>query len=222
MVRMTSHDLKNPLQAALANLDLLREDIDVNNQEAIISLDLIEKQLSKMSRIISGILDLERIKHGYRIYNESVDLYNLLIQVVEEIEDYAKDNKINIIENFDILKQETLVGDFQQLKRVFVNLIENAIKFTPEQGQVWVFAEVEKSQVCINVKDNGIGIPSELTERIFERFFRGQQDEYQHVSGSGLGLSFVKSIVENHQGKIIVESEVNKGSCFKVIFDRVE
>lgn len=222
MVRMTSHDLKNPLQAALANLDLLREDIDPNNQEAIVSLNLIEKQLAKMSRIISGILDLERIKLGYKIYNESIDLWDLLSQVIEEIEDYAEDNKIQITRDFECLKQKPIIGDFQQLKRVFVNLVENAIKFTPEEGHVWILGHVDNKKLTVSVKDNGVGIPDEIRERIFERFFRGQQDQFQHVSGSGLGLSFVKSIVENHQGAIILESTPNEGSCFKVMFDRVE
>jgi len=222
MIRMTSHDLKNPLQAALANLDLLREDIDIQNVEAIISLNLIEKQLDKMSRIIGGILDLERLKMGHQVYNQSVDIHNLLDQVVEEVEDYADENSIRIVRDFDILHNKILNGDFHQLKRVFVNLVENAIKFTPENGTVWLTGETSKAKIIISVKDNGVGISDDLQGRIFERFFRGQQDQYQHVSGSGLGLSFVKSIVENHQGSISVKSEPNKGSCFQLIFDWVE
>ena len=222
MIRMTSHDLKNPLQAALANLDLLREDIDINNEEAIISLNLIEKQLDKMSRIISGILDLERLKMGHQVYNQSVDIHNLLEQVVEEVEDYAMDNHIKIVQDFNVLRNKILNGDFHQLKRVFVNLMENAIKFTPESGTVWLVGETSKAKIIISVTDNGVGISEDLQVRIFERFFRGQQDHYQHVSGSGLGLSFVKSIVENHQGSITVKSEPNIGSCFQLIFDWVE
>lgn len=222
MIRMTSHDLKNPLQAALANLDLLREDIDIHNDEAIMSLNLIEKQLDKMSRIIGGILDLERLKMGHQVYNQSVDIHNVLVQVVEEIEDFAKDNGIVIVREFEQLGNKTLNGDFHQLKRVFVNLMENAIKFTPQDGTVWLAGKVSKSKVIISIRDNGVGIPEDLHGRIFDRFFRGQQDHYQHVSGSGLGLSFVKSIVENHQGSISVESEPNKGSCFQLIFDWVE
>lgn len=222
MVRMTSHDLKNPLQAALANVDLLREDIEVENEEAIMSLNIIEKQLSKMSRIIGGILDLERIKLGRDIYSEPVEVYTLLTQVVEEIEDYATDNKIQIVEDFDELRETTMVGDFQQLKRMFVNLIENAIKFSPEFEKVLVLGEIRQKKFVVNIKDNGIGIPQELHDHIFERFFRGQQDEYQHVSGSGLGLSFVKSIVENHDGSITLASELYHGSCFSVMFDSVE
>jgi two-component system, OmpR family, phosphate regulon sensor histidine kinase PhoR len=222
MIRMTSHDLKNPLQAALANLDLLREDIDIGNEEAVLSLNLIEKQLDKMSRIIGGILDLERLKMGYQVYNQSVDIHNLLEQVVEEIEDYAQDNNISIIEDFQSLHNKNLNGDFHQLKRVFVNLMENAIKFTPENGTVWLIGDILKTKIVISVKDNGVGISNDLQGRIFERFFRGQQDEYQHVSGSGLGLSFVKSIVENHQGLITIESEPNQGSCFQLIFDWIE
>lgn len=221
MVRMTSHDLKNPLQAALANLDLLREDIDINNDEAILSLNLIEKQLDKMSRIIGGILDLERIKLGKQAYSDDVNLLMLLNQAVEEIEDFAEDNKIKITKNYSSLNDQKIIGDFNQLKRVFVNLIENAIKFTPEDGTVQIVGMRESYKVTISIRDNGIGIPNELKERIFERFFRGEQNNYQHVSGSGLGLSFVKSIVEKHRGVILVDSEPNQGSCFTVVFDDV-
>ena len=220
MVRMTSHDLKNPLQAALANVDLLREDIDHSNDEAILSLNIIEKQLTKMSRIIGGILDLERIKLGHGIYTESVDVYSLLNQVVEEIEDYAAENRIEIIERFDPLQDITMIGDFQQLKRMFVNLVENAIKFSPESETVSISGQIEGRKVSISVRDNGVGIPKDMHDHIFERFFRGQQYQYQHVSGSGLGLSFCKiDCGKPRRFHCQLKVRLNRGSCFRVTFE---
>lgn len=215
MVRMTSHDLKNPLQAAMANLELLREDIDTDNSEALLSITTIEKQLNKMHRIISGILDLERIKLG-SLAKEILRAEDLLNQVYEELEDYAVDNKILLHCNIGSLHEVMIAGDFNQLKRALVNLVENAIKFTDKGGNVWFSGRCQNNNLVIEVKDSGIGIPKELHEKIFDRFFRGQQENFAHVSGSGLGLSFVKSIVEKHSGKIDLISEVGHGSCFTI------
>jgi len=216
MVRMTSHDLKNPIQAAVANLDLLREDVALDNVEAIESIDAIEIQLERMSRIIGGILDLERLEMTQSGYTELHNIFDILTQTVEEVEDYAEEKSIKLITNFETLINERIEGDFNQLKRAFVNLVENAIKFTPREGTVWIEGECVKSTISIKVRDNGVGISKELQERIFERFFRGQQDNFEHVSGSGLGLSFVKSIVERHDGTINVDSNPNEGSCFTI------
>jgi signal transduction histidine kinase len=221
MVRMTSHDLKNPIQAAVANLDLLREDIDSDNAEIMLSVDLIEKQLNKMSRIIGGILDLERLEIGQEAVDNTHSIYEILKQAVEEVEDYAIDGNVNLFSDFDSLQNVDIKGDFHQLKRAFVNLLDNAIKFTPQDGMVSCKGVNDNnSEIRIEIEDSGVGIPEELYERIFHRFFRGQQTQYEHVSGSGLGLSFVKSIVTKHGGSISVKSDYGHGSCFTVILHR--
>lgn len=219
MVRMTSHDLKNPLQAAIANIELLREDISEKDEEAILSLNTIERQLDKMNRIISGILDLERIKVG-NVRSEECNVIMLLEQVIEEVSDYALERSIHLYFESQDNKNSPIVilGDFHQLKRAIVNLAENSIKFTHIGGNVWLSVVRMSPDVIIRVKDDGVGIPENLHEKVFERFFRGQQENYEHVSGSGLGLSFVKSIVENHNGKIVLDSYGGFGTTFSLIF----
>lgn len=221
MVRMTSHDLKNPIQAAVANLDLLKEDIDLDNEEVVLSINLIEKQLDKMSRIIGGILDLERLEIGQDSYDNTHNIYDILKQAVEEVEDYAVDGNIMLVVDFENLAEIDIKGDFHQLKRAFVNLLDNAIKFTPRGGKVSCVGKIINNvKISIEVEDSGVGIPETLYERIFHRFFRGGQSQFEHVSGSGLGLSFVKSIVTNHGGSISVASDIGHGSCFTVILHR--
>jgi len=217
MVRMTSHDLKNPIQATVANLDLLREDVSKDNTEAIESIVAIEKQIDKMSRIIGGILDLERLEISHSEYREYVSIFDLLTQILEEVTDYADDSDITLISEFQSLHHISLLGDSEQLRRAFVNLVENAIKFTPSGGRVWIEGDIlSNSKITIKVRDTGVGIPVEIEDRIFERFFRGQQNKFEHVSGSGLGLSFVKSIIERHGGNIVLDRSVDIGSCFVV------
>jgi len=215
MVRMTSHDLKNPLQAAMANLDLLRDDVwDSGNSEVQQSIEAIEKQLERMYRIINGILDLERIKTGTQL-QEICRPARLVEETLEELQHLADDKAIRLDATVDANIPD-FMGDPEQFKRALINLVENAIKFTPSGGIVTIVGRQNNAGVLFEIKDNGIGIPVELHTQIFERFFRGRQKGVEHVSGSGLGLSLVKTIVENHHGRVWLESQVGAGTTFFV------
>jgi len=211
MVRMASHDLKNPLQIALANLELLAEDLaDVADPEIQQSVMQIEKQLERMNRIIGGVLDLERIKAG----TPAAELCypsRIVTATIDELRQLAGDQGIAL----ETKVEENAVyflGDPKQFERALVNLVENAIKFTPRGGKVTIEAASENGNVVFQVSDTGIGIPEALQSQVFERFFRGRQKGAEHVSGSGLGLSLVKTIVENHRGKVWLESAEGTGT----------
>jgi two-component system NtrC family sensor kinase len=213
MVRMTSHDLKNPLQAALANIELLKDDLlPTNNEEITSSIEMIEKQLEKMNRIISSILDLERVRLGSKL-TLICDPQSVIKQAVSELTDYADDQNVhitvNIAENIG-----RFLGDQDQFVRALSNLIENAIKFNRSQGTVSIEAQNTGSEILFAVRDTGIGIPETLHSRIFDRFFRGHQSGAEHISGSGLGLSLVKSVIDSHNGRIWFESSPGVGSTF--------
>ena len=219
MVRMTSHDLKNPLQAAMINLELLSDDLVSGElSEAKNTITTIQKQLERMNRIIGGILDLERVKAGTPTMELS-STTRIINNVIDEMRQAAEERSI---------KLEALVGtdtqflaDIEQFQRALVNLVENAIKFTAPGGsiRVSVARDVKESTVIFSVEDTGIGIPESLQGFVFDRFFRGGQrgqQEAEHVSGSGLGLSLVKTIVENHGGKVWLTSKEGEGTTFFV------
>ncbi len=213
MVRMTSHDLKNPIQAAMANLELLRDDLqDTDNPEVIQSMDVIEKQLERMHRIISGILDLERIRMGVR-FLDICQPRQIVDNMLSELSHIAQDKGITLNAKVDQAVTH-FQGDSEQFERALINLVENAIKFTPYGGTVTIDVQQVNTEIVFEVTDNGIGIPLELHDQVFERFFRGRQKGVEHVSGSGLGLSLVKTIVENHRGKIRLESREGQGTTF--------
>lgn len=219
MVRMTSHDLKNPLQAAMANVELLRDDltdagIEIAHGEIETSLDTIEKQLERMYRIINGILDLERIKTGAQV-REICHTTAMVAETVDELQQLAGDQGV-ILKSYLDADTPDFLGDPEQFKRALINLVENAIKFTMPNGVVMILARREQANVVFEVRDTGIGIPKELHARVFERFFRGRQKGVEHISGSGLGLSLVKAIVENHGGRVWLESEEGVGTTFYV------
>jgi|GEM_PF-332178 len=216
MIRMTSHDLKNPLQAAMANLELISEDLtNYENTDIHKSIDIINKQLTRMNRIISGILDLERLK----TVTPSIDICEaekIISDILEDLEQLGSDQGITLkatsekgIPNF--------LADPDQIKQALVNIVENAIKFTPRGGEVTISTKRNDSNIIFEIKDTGIGIPETLRDHIFDRFLRGGQKGQQgaeHITGSGLGLSLVKTVVENHQGKIWLTSSVAKGTTF--------
>ncbi len=215
MVRMTSHDLKNPLQAALANLDLLQDDLaDMvgDKQEMRVSANNVEKQLVKMQRIISGILDLERVRIGVHL-NEICSPSDIVNSVVEELYDIAQDRNISL-ETSVASNVGEFAGDKAQFERALVNLTDNAIKFTSKGGKVHIEVSQQGLLIEFAVSDTGVGIPEELQDKIFERFYRGRQSGIEHVSGSGLGLSLVKAVVESHHGRLWVMSESGNGSTF--------
>ncbi len=222
MVRMTSHDLKNPLQAATANLDLLKDDLKTQNitdPEILLSVSNVERQLYKMQRIIGGILDLERVRLGV-VLKDVCDLEKIILSAIEEVLDAAKEKNIHVA--FVKKEHQLFLGDKNQLERAIVNLLDNAIKFTPKEGIVSISLNTENKTVAIAVTDNGVGIPAEIHEQIFDRFFRGNQQGVESVRGSGLGLSLVKAVVESHRGKIWVESQLGSGATFHVLIPITE
>ncbi len=218
MVRMTSHDLKNPLQAAMANLELLTDDvIDSPNPEVHTSIEEINKQLNRMNRIISGILDLERIKDGPKAI-ETCHTRDFVTKVIGDMQTLARDREIVLSAEFHH-NLPWFSADPEHFEHALVNLIENAIKFTPVGGHVTISCYRREDQAMFSVQDTGIGIPPELQNHVFERFWRGGQRGQigaEHVTGTGLGLSLVKSIVDSHRGKIWLNSTLGEGTTFFV------
>lgn len=217
MVRMTSHDLKNPLQAAMAHLELLDDDLSHGEIiEASKTIAIVQRQLERMTRIIGGILDLERVETGVPKMELSSPEYAVR-HAVEEVGDLAKERNIQL--QMHIGTDARFLADPIQFQRALTNLIENAIKFTPPGGSVNISVrrDPQESSLIFQVQDTGIGIPEELQPLVFDRFFRGGQKGQkgaEHISGSGLGLSLVKTIVENHFGKVWLYSREGEGTTF--------
>lgn len=219
MIRMASHDLKNPLQAAMANLELLQDDLSNNvDSEIQLSMNTVNTQLNRMNRIINGVLDLERIKGG-RFVTELCSAKELVLATIEDMKHLIDQKQIKI----EILLADNLPmfrADPDQFCQALVNLVENAIKFTDRGGLVSISVSCEvPSALRFTVADTGIGIPVELQAHVFERFWRGGQRGQkgaEYITGTGLGLSLVKTIVENHNGKIWLTSSPGIGTSFYI------
>jgi signal transduction histidine kinase len=215
VVRMASHDLKNPLMGAFMHIDLLKDQDIVNQEKSILSsVDMIELQLDRMNRIVRGVLDIEKL-NALDSVSEKCSPEAVINTVLDELRYYAESNQVEIVveieENLPFFR-----GNSKQFERAIVNLVENAVKFSLNNGTITIKVVRDNNHLVFSVTDQGIGIPEEIGEHIFERFYRGQQSGVEHVTGTGLGLNIVKTIAENHNGKAYYDSEVGIGSTFYI------
>lgn len=215
MMRMASHDLKNPLMGAMAYVELLKDDLgSMAQSEVHETVLIIERQLDRMNRIIRGVLDFERLKAG-QLALEVCYPEAIVKSALGELQQFIKDRRSTIL----VSVQELLpgfMGDPEKFERVLVNIIENAVKFSLNEGVIRINVYLESDEIWYEVSDNGVGIPESVQPYVFDRFFRGQQKGVEHVTGSGLGLSLVKVIVEAHGGKIWFVSRKEGGTTFYV------
>ncbi len=204
-----SHELRTPLTAMRGNLDLMKR--YGADQE---SLEAIESEVERMSRMVSDLLTLARADSG----GLQIDLYPLDVDTV--VSDVYRDAKVlsserEIKVSIERFEPVRVNGNADRLKQLLLNLITNALKFTPHGGQVTMSLYRHHNHAIIEVSDTGIGIKPEDVEHIFERFYQADTARV-HMGGAGLGLSIAKWIAEVHGGKIEVVSEVSSGTTFTV------
>jgi two-component system phosphate regulon sensor histidine kinase PhoR len=166
-----------------------------------------------MAGIIERILQASRLESKtFQMNMERVELSEILTDIVSLITPSAEERGVSVtLEEWS----GTVLGDHERLTEALVNIIENAVKYTPDKGSVMISVDDTARYAVVNVKDTGIGISEEDMEVIFERFYRVDKSR-EAVPGTGLGLSIVKAIIEAHHGKLEVTSVQGKGSCFKV------
>jgi len=176
----------------------------------------ILEEVIHLSTIIDNLLTLSKADLGQQeiSFNEKVNLKELMDEMLEDGEIIAM--KKNISLGLKHNEELSIYGDRSRLRQLILNLIDNAVKYTPEKGEVVLSLEKENGYAKIIVQDTGIGIPKEEQSKIFNRFYRVDKGRSREQGGSGLGLSIAKWIAEMHKGRIDVESEPNKGSIFSV------
>lgn len=211
---IVSHDLRNPLGAVSLRTGLLKKAVESNNidpEKFLKSLDAIERNVAHMDRMINDLLDVERLSNGQLVLNkEDCDMADLLHECKILFEPAFKNQSFTM--QIEIEDAPLMVNiDHDRILQVLSNLIGNALKFTPTGGIVKLSAEHSGNNVTVTVSDNGPGIPEEQRKEIFERFSQLRSNDRR---GLGLGLFIAKWLVEAHDGKIIVKSEINKGSQF--------
>lgn len=220
LIATVSHDLKQPLSVMRGYLDLLQMK-NTFNPTSTNFINQIDRAIMNMRQLIDDLLDLARIESGIDLDMEMISLQELLQECIEDNRQAALLKSMTIINELPDDKLP-VNGEYARLSQIFTNLIGNAIKYTPPQGEVRVWAERRGVVIRVGVQDNGLGISPEDQAHIFERFYRVRRPETESIDGTGLGLAIVKSLVEAHHGKIRVESYLGQGSTFHVtlpVFD---
>jgi len=217
MIRMASHDLRNPLGNVMGYLELLLTTVqsDENDTDRDEYVMHIRQSLGTMRSLIEDLLTLERIESDRQTSWMQFDLSRLVDEVVAGQMSAAAQKKQHL--NLKLEADDArYIGSGTQLRQAMVNLVNNAIKYTPEGGTIdvhfWIDLITDRLQ--FNVKDNGYGISKERQTRLFQRFYRAREAGTDHIPGTGLGLSLVKTVIERHGGEVYAESESGKGSTF--------
>ena len=213
-VANVSHELRTPLASIKGYSETLLDGGMDDRKTLAEFLRVIDRHATRMSRLIDDLLVLSRLEsHQMTIVAAPIDLGELVSSTVKGFDKQARDKGITL----SVLVPEDLpkaLGDRDRLEQVMVNLLDNAIKYTPSGGSVSVSACQESTAVRVDVGDTGIGIPAEDISRIFERFYRVDKARSHELGGTGLGLAIVKHIIQGHNGRLHVESRPGKGSVF--------
>ncbi|MBV9331828.1 MAG: HAMP domain-containing histidine kinase, partial [Alphaproteobacteria bacterium] len=210
-----SHELRTPLNAILGFSEMLRGDTFVGRRAEY--ADLIHQSGHHLLMLINDILDLAKIEAGRIVLKESaVDLRKLCRECIELIEPKAKEGRVAV--SVDAIAGLPHVwADPRALKQMLLNLVSNAVKFTPAQGRVRVFAKMTAlGEIALGVEDSGVGIAPDDQARVFESFGQARHDAVTADKGTGLGLPIVKGLAKAHGGRIALESKIGKGTCVTV------
>ncbi len=209
-----SHELRTPLTVLRGELESLVEEPQ-HSPEYRERLGSALEEVERLANIVEGLFAISRLDAGEAAAEwVKFDLAQLAASTADQMSLLAEDKKIHV--TCSAASSVWVEGDRARLKQVVVNLLDNAIKYTPQGGSVALKVLPEDSKAVMEVSDNGIGIPSEALPRVFERFFRVDKARSREQGGAGLGLSIVKSICLAHQGKVQATSTPGQGSRFRV------
>ena len=213
-VANVSHELKTPLTSISGFAETLKLNENIDKETRNRFLGIIDGEANRLKRLIEDILTLSFIENDKKEEKESINLYSVYRRVEDMLMISAKTKSIELVCDAD--ESINIRANADYVKQIILNLVDNAIKYTPENGDVNVKIFKEKDYAVIKVSDTGMGIPKEDQSRIFERFYRVDKARSREIGGTGLGLAITKHIVINLGGTISVESVLEKGSTFTV------
>jgi two-component system, OmpR family, phosphate regulon sensor histidine kinase PhoR len=217
-----SHELKTPIFAAQGFVHTLIDGAVDDKNVRYKFLKKAAKSLDGLDVLVQDLLTLSQIETGdIKMHFDTIDLQKLCAEVIDQLEEKAEKKKINLRMTSDHHKL-MVYADWQRITQVMTNLVSNAINYTAEGGEVTVRFDTSKKNITTAVTDTGEGIPAQHLGRIFERFYRVDKSRSRERGGTGLGLAIVKHILEGHNSRAEVESQVGKGSTFSFKLPRVK
>jgi two-component system, OmpR family, phosphate regulon sensor histidine kinase PhoR len=217
-VANVTHEIRTPLTAIIGYLETIKDGAINNIEETKRFIDIILKQAERLNRLVEDLLTISNIEMKETKLNfENVSLNMAIDNVISLVEAKAKLKNINIQndvrENIAPIK-----ADRDKLTQILVNVLDNAVKFTPESGSVVITADESDSYTLVSISDTGIGVPKDEIQRLGERFYRVDRSRSRDLGGTGLGLSIVKHLMIAHGGKMEIESQLGRGTKVSLFF----
>ena len=211
-----SHELRTPLAVVMASADLLQNDPSIKSPFLKQVIEDVRDEVKKMTKLVSDLLVVARSDNkALKLKPSKFDMGGVTAQVARLMQPLAEQKQITLVA--EKMPKVLVQADEQKIRQLVLILVDNALKYTPEGGKVTVeFRKAEKGRICLAVSDTGIGISKEDQEKVFDRFYRVDKARSREMGGNGLGLAIAQEIVNLHQGRISIQSELGKGTTFLV------
>lgn len=217
-VANVSHELKTPLTTIKSYTETLLDGAVSDIETATSFLAVVDTEADRMSRLVKELLQLSRLDYNIEKWDKRANnLTAILKAAVVKIEINAVNKKQHLNCLFDSKKKIPVFADKDRLEQVVLNILSNAIKYTQQKGRIDIDAGMRGQEAYITIKDNGMGIPENEIPRLFERFYRVDKARSRAMGGTGLGLSIAKQIIEEHDGRISIESKEGKGTTVIIV-----
>jgi two-component system phosphate regulon sensor histidine kinase PhoR len=217
-VANVTHEIRTPLTAILGYLETIRDGAIENREEARKFIDIILEHARRLNRLVEDLLIISKIELGEMSFHMAdISLNDALAGILPLVAPKAKLKNVTLA-NYVSGELPLVRADRDRLSQVFVNILDNAIKFTPDNGTITIAAKEDAGFVLVQVIDSGIGIPREEIERLGERFYRVDKTRSRELGGTGLGLSIVKHLMTAHGGKMQIESRLGHGTTVSLFF----
>jgi two-component system phosphate regulon sensor histidine kinase PhoR len=212
-----THEFKTPIATINLALDSIKNPKIINDQDKVLRyIKMIRDENKRMHGQVENVLRISRLeKNQIEINTEATDLHDVIEDAISHVSLLTLDKKGSITTHLEAIQSESLVNQFH-MTNVLVNILENALKYSEDHPKIDVFTESTNKNLLIKIKDKGIGMSKNVQKHIFDKFYREQKGNIHDVKGHGLGLAYVKEIIDIHHGTVFVDSEKDKGSTFTV------
>ena len=212
-----THEFKTPIATINLALDSIKNPKIIKDEEKVLRyIKMIRDENKRMHGQVENVLRISKLeKNQLEISKEAIDIHDIIEDAVSHVSLLLRDKQGSIATHFSAIQSEVLGNQFH-MTNVIINMLENALKYSVDPPQIDIFTESTNKNLIIKIQDQGIGMTKQAQKYIFDKFYREQKGNIHDVKGHGLGLAYVKEIVDNHHGTVFVDSEKGKGSTFTV------